>query len=197
MTLAPSLDHPLELLDRLLDDGQRDHRHGEDPVLEVEGPVLVHPLVEGVDHDVGGFRVVAEALLEEAGERGPHQGPVDAQLVHELEARPGLAERRRRVDAPAHDLAAALAVGVAGLEVLLLGAGRRDPLEGGVGDVLADRALHRDLRAAVDLDVADEPGVLRREVAGERVGRLVHVVVGVEDREVELAGWHGRPLLGE
>ena len=54
--LGAALDHPLELLDRLVDDRQRDHRGGEDPVLEVERPLLVHPLVERVDDDVGGDR---------------------------------------------------------------------------------------------------------------------------------------------
>ena len=37
----------------------------------------------------------------------------------------------------------------------------------------------------VDLDVLDDVLVRVVEELGERVGRLVHVVVGVEDREVE------------
>ena len=111
--LGAPLDHPLELLDGLIHDGQRDHRGGEDPVLVVEGPGLVHPLVEGVDHGVDGVGVVAQALLHEAGQRGPHEGPVEAQLVHQLEARARLAEGGQGVDGPAHDLAAALAVRVA------------------------------------------------------------------------------------
>jgi hypothetical protein len=48
-----ALDYVLELPDRLVDDRQVDDRGREDPVLEVEGPVLVHPLVERVhDHRV-------------------------------------------------------------------------------------------------------------------------------------------------
>ncbi len=104
--------------------GQRDHGRGEDAVLVVEGPRLVHPLVEGVDHDVGGLGIVAEALLHEAGEGGPHERPVEAELVHQLEPRGGLPEGRRCLDGLAHDLAAGLALGVADLEVLLLGARR-------------------------------------------------------------------------
>ena len=74
-----------------VDDAQVDDRRREDPVLVVERPVLVHPLVEGVDDGVGGRRVVAQALLEQAGQGGPHEGPVDAQLVHQLEPGLGLA----------------------------------------------------------------------------------------------------------
>ena len=92
---------------------QGDDRRREDPVLVVEGPVLVHPLVEGVDHGVGGVGVVAQALLEQAGQRRPHERPVDAELVHQLEPGLGLAERGERADRLAHDLPAGLALGVA------------------------------------------------------------------------------------
>ena len=99
MALAPRLDHdPLELLDRLVDDRQRDDRRGEDPVLEVERPLLVHPLVERVDDRVGGDRVVGEAFLEQAGQRRPHHRPVDALLVHQHHAGLGVEERRQRLD---------------------------------------------------------------------------------------------------
>ena len=54
----------------------------------------MHPLVEGVDHDVDGVGVVAQALLDEAGEGGPHERPVEAELVHQLEA--GRRARGRR-----------------------------------------------------------------------------------------------------
>ena len=62
---------------------------GEDAVLEVERPLLVHPLVERVDDDVGRLGVVGEALLEQAGQGRPHDRPVDAELVHQLEPGPG------------------------------------------------------------------------------------------------------------
>ncbi len=61
------------------------------------------------------------------------------------------------------------------------------PLEGRVGDVVADDVVHGDLGPAVDLDVLDQAAVLLRQVLGEGIRRLVHVVVGVEDREIELA----------
>ena len=78
-------------------------------------------------------------------------------------------------------------VGVLELELELLGAGGRDLVERRVRDVVADLVLDRDLGAPVHLDVLDDALVLRREVLRERVGRLVHVVVGVEDEVVELA----------
>ena len=59
----------------------------------VELPGLVHPLVQGVDDGVGGLGVVTQALLDPARQRGEQQRPLDALLVHELEASDGLAER--------------------------------------------------------------------------------------------------------
>src|SRR5256885_9941399 len=53
-------------------------------------PRLVHPLVERVDHRVGRLRVVAQALLEQTGQRREHERAIDALLVHELEPRTGL-----------------------------------------------------------------------------------------------------------
>ena len=184
------LDHPLELLDRLLDDGEGDDRRGEDAVLVVERPRLVHPLVEGVDHRVDELRVVAHPLLEQAGERREHEGPVDAELVHQLDAGRGLAEGGDALHRLTDDLAIRLALRVADAEVLLLGPRSGHDLEGRVRDVLADLAPHHDLGPAPDLHVVDGPLVAVREVAGERILRLVQVVVGVEDGELAHTG-HG------
>ncbi len=46
---GPPIEHPLQLLDGLFHDAHGDHRDRKDPVLVVEGPVLKHPLVQGVD----------------------------------------------------------------------------------------------------------------------------------------------------
>ena len=56
----------------------------------------------------------------------------------------------------------------------------RHPAEGGVRDVVADPVTDRELRAAVDVDVLDDPVEFLRDELGERVPVLVHVVVGVE-----------------
>ncbi len=89
-------------------------------------------------------------------------------------------------DRLAHDLAPGLAFRVAALEVLLLGAGRGHHLEGRVRDVVADTwPLTAIFVRPLHLDVLDQPLVLGRQELRERVGGLVHVVVGVEHREIE------------
>jgi hypothetical protein len=186
------IDDPFELFDRLLDDRQRDDRGREDAALVAERPLLGHPFVEGMNHGVGRVGIVAQALLHEARQRGEHQRPVDAELVEQLEPRARLAERGQGSDRLAHDLAVRLAVRVAVAEVLLLRAGRGHDVERRVGDVVADLTAHDDLRAAVHLDVVDDAGVGVGDELGQRLTRLVHVVVGVEHREVEHSGRHER-----
>ena len=129
--------------------------------------------------------VVAHAFLDQAGQGGQHDRVVDALLVEQFEAVGRIAEGGRAVDAAPDDLPVGLALGVAALEVLLLGPRPPDPVEGRVGDVVADLASDHDLCAAMDVDVVDGALVLRREEFGQRIGSLVQVVVGVEDREAE------------
>ena len=179
------LDDPLELLDGLVDDGQRDDRGGEDPVLVAELPGLVEPLVEGVDRRVGQARVVAHALLEEAGQGGEHQRAVDALLVHQLDPRRRLAEGGDGPHRLAEDLAPAQPVRVALAEVVLLRARAGHHLEGRVRDVVADLAPDDDLRAAPHVDVVDGALVPVGQELRQRVPGLVEVVVGVEHGDVE------------
>ena len=58
-------------------------------------------------------------------------------------------------------------------------------LEGGVRNVLADPAPDDDLGPAVHLDVVDGTPVALGEVLGQRLTRLVEVVVRIEQREIE------------
>ena len=81
----------------------------------------------------------------------------------------GLEERRDGPHRLAEELALALAVRVAELEVLLPRAGLGDHREGGVRDVVADLAAQRDLGAAVDLHVLDDVLVLLGQVLGQRL----------------------------
>jgi hypothetical protein len=134
---------------------------------------------------VGDDHVVAHPLLDQAGEGRKHQRPVDAHLVHQLEAGRRLAEGGNSAHGLAHELAVRLALGVAMAEVLLLRTGARHHVEGGIGDVLADLALHGDLGAAAHLHVLDDALEVLGEELGEGVLRLVHVVVGVEDLEID------------
>src|SRR5882757_7843439 len=178
-----ALDHPVQLLDGVLDDGQGDDRSCEDAVLVVEPPHLVEPLVQGVHDDVDRDRVVAQPLLDQAGQSREHQRAVQAELVHQLQTGSGLKERRNRPHRFAEQLAAALAVGIAVLEVLLPRARFRDHREGGVGNVVADLAAQRNLGAAVDLHVLDDVLVLLGQVLGQRLFRLVEMVVRVKERK--------------
>jgi len=85
-----------------------------------------------------------------------------------------------------HDLTEALAA-AAVPEVLLLGAGSCDDLEGRVRDVIAHLVTHHDLGAAPDLDVVDDVLAVVRKELGQRLFGLVKVVVRVEHRIGKLA----------
>jgi hypothetical protein len=150
----------------------------------------VHPLVERVDDVVGHLRVVLHALFNQACQRREHQRVVDAEFVHDLEPSTRFAERGDGLHRLAQDLAVGLALRAVA-EVVLLGAGLGDLLEGRVRDVLADVAAHHDLGATADLDVVDDVLALVGQELGQRFLRLVHVVVGVEHREGKLARRHG------
>jgi hypothetical protein len=136
-----------------------------------------------MDQDVDGDRIVAQPLLEQAGQRREHEGAVQTQLVHLLQARTGLEERRDRAHRLTEQLALGLAVRVAVLEVLLPGTRPGDDLEGRVGNVVADLPPDRDLGAPVDLHVLDVVLVLLGQELGQRLRWLVEMVVGVEDRK--------------
>ena len=122
-----------------------------------------------------------QPLLEQAGQRREHQGAVQAQLVHHLEARAGLEERRDRAHRLTEQFTLGLAVRVAVLEVLLPGARAGDDLEGRVGDVIADLTAQRNLGAAIDLHVLDVVLVLLGQELGQRLRRLVEMIVRVKD----------------
>jgi hypothetical protein len=182
--------HPLQLLDRLVDQTGGDDGGGEHAPLIGEGPLLRHPLVEGVNDRGAQLRVVTHPLLHQAGQRRQHDGVVDALLVHEHQPRLGSAEGVRAVNPPADDLPAGFAVGIPVLEVLLLGAGTTYSVERRVGDVVGDLAPHHDLGTAVDIDIVDGALVLVGQVPGQRIARLVHVVVGIEDPKTDAPRGH-------
>jgi hypothetical protein len=152
--------------------------------------MLMHPLVERVDDGVGQHDVVGGALLDEAREGGVHDALVDAQLIHELQAR-----RRRLISGYdihclTDELAEVESFGVVAEEVILGTARPRHPLEGRVGDHVADVILDHELRPTVDLDVAHLALVLFRQILEQGLLGLVHVVVDVEDRIRQGPGRH-------
>src|ERR1700741_5130191 len=80
-------------------------------------------------------------------------------------------------------LAPGFALWVAVFEVLLPGTWPGDDLEGRVGNVVADVAADRDLGTPVDLHVLDEVLVLLGQELGQRLRRLVEMVVRVKERK--------------
>ena len=185
--LGAALDHPLELLDRLLHDRERDHRRGEDAVLVVERSTPRTSTRSGRGwrraSSSGSSRMRSSSRLASVGNISARSTP---ELVHQLEARSRLAEARAcaRIGSPMisrYDLPSGLPL----RKYSSWAPGPGHDLEGRVRDVVADRAPDHDLRPAVQFDVVDGALVAVRQVPGERLLRLVHVVVGVEDGKVE------------
>ena len=75
------LQHPLQLPNGVVHDTRRDDRRGEDAALVLEGPFVDHPLVQGVDGGGAQIGIVTHALLDQAGQRGQHEGVLHALLV--------------------------------------------------------------------------------------------------------------------
>ena len=173
---------PLELVARAAEVLERDHRRGVHRVLVLERPVLEHPFVQRVERDRDRVRILGHRLLDDAAERRPHQRAADAELLHELVARLDVVERVEPGDrAPLQ-------------RVVVLTTGRCDPRERGVRDGPLDAVLHDEARAVAFLDVLDEPVVLLGDVLREGVGVLVHVVVHVEHRVLEVPLPHEEQL---
>ena len=178
------VERPLELLHRGVDVGERDVGRGEDAVLVREAPVFFEPPVERVEHDPDAFGIVDERLLVEHTERREQPDLVDALLVHRLEARVVVAVLGADRLALAQVLHRQATRRVAA-EVLRHRAGFGDRVERGVDDRVVHLAADHLVLAALDLGpLHDAPAELRVEVPGERVDRLVVVVVGVEDQAV-------------
>ena len=161
----------------------------------------MHPLIEGVHDDVGGDGIGGEPLLDETGECGPHHRPVETELVHQLQAGSGLEECRRRLDIPRRGLqgevlGADFRRRVLEFELNFHGPRRGHLVERRVRDVVADLTLDGDLGSAVDLHILNDALVGGREEFGERIRRLVHVVVDIEHREVQFSSGHGAPRFG-
>ena len=136
---------------------ERDVRHGEDAALVAVAPVVLEPAVERLERLGARLGVVLERILDADAERGEQQRPVEALLVHHLQAHVAVAvlgsdrlELAERVDDP-------LPAGVAAIPVEE-GTGLGHRVERGVGDVAVDRAADEQATPAVDVGPPDRPG---------------------------------------
>ena len=141
---------------------------------------------------MGEVGVTVERVLEQVRERREHQHAVYVEVVEQLEPRRRLAERRDAVDRLPRHLPQALSLRVGTPVEVDVGARRGDLLEGRVGHVVGDLALHCDAGTPAHLHELDVARVPLREVLREHLGRLVEVVVGVEDGEPGV--WHVAPF---
>ena len=183
----PLFEGPLELLEGCGGIDECDVRGGEDPLPVGEAPVLREPAVEGPERRHAGFRILLERGLHADAQGGQHDAGVHSLVVHHRQAgiavavlgvllyRCQLPERRPEV----------IRAGP-GTEEVRQCPGGRQVGERGVRYEPVDGAGHEQATLAVDVGPLDRPfRHLGLQVAGERVGRLVVVVVGIHDPEVE------------
>jgi hypothetical protein len=167
---------------------------GEDAVLVGVAPVVLHPPVERAEGGLGGLGIVGEGLLHPDAQRGEEEAGLHALVVHALEAGVAVAV----LGADGLELAEGRADVVAGRlapEVVVEHAGPGHGIERRVRDEAVDLARDHQPRLSVDRGPLDGPtSVLGLQVARERVGRLVVVVVGIEQLEAECG--HGSPSSG-
>ncbi|WP_261901134.1 hypothetical protein [Mycobacterium marinum] len=186
---------PLELPHGVIRYAQRDVWGGENPFLIGESPVLLHPANEGVEGRRRGLPVGQQRLLHPDPEGGQHDAALHALFVHGRQ--PSVAvtvfgANRLQVAEQCVEVGAS---GIAAAEVLVERAGLADRVEGRIRDEPVYPAPDDQPRSAVQLGPLDGTlFVFALDVAGERVHRLVVVVVAVEEREPEL-GLHRRRVL--
>jgi hypothetical protein len=176
--------------------GQRDDRHGEDPSLGAEAPLVEDPAIQSVEQAVGEVDVVGHLVLDPRDHGREHPARLDALGVHALEPGrpvhvlgPSL-QRLEDVDALLCQLLATLAPA----EHQLHRARHGDRVERGVGDVGPELAVEDDVGAAALVGHPQElAGEARVEVPGERITALVEVVVGVEHAVAEIPGHDSAP----
>ena len=176
----------LELGHRGLHVDQGQHRRREDALLVGVAPIVLEPAVEGLEGGDQGRRVVSKRLLHADPERREQEAPVEALLVHDPQ--PGVAVAVLRVNGLelTEEGPHVLGARVATSEVLVEAARLRDGIEERVGDEAVDLPAHQQTPATVDLRPLHGPlGHFGIDVAGVGVGRLVVVVVGVEDAVLE------------
>ena len=191
------LEAPVQLLDRLVDVGEGEERHAEDPIPVAEAPVVVEPPVERPEDVDGGFDVGLHRAFHADALRREQPGGFDALLVHAPQTRVAVEPLGMLGRVLAGQLVAETSLVAGAGEVVVERAGPRAHVHvAGAGDDRVEPpAVEHVARLAVDVDEADAAfGELGVAVAGERVARLPVVVVGVEDgRDLFACRRHGRP----
>jgi hypothetical protein len=184
-----TVERPLELAYGPVDVAERDVRGGVDAIAVVAAPVVLEPAVEGSERECHRLGIVLQQLLVQHAEGGEHPHLLETLRVHDLEPDVPVAVLRSDRLAVSQELEGCPALGVAA-EVVAHRSGLRHGVEGRVHDSVAHPPADDVVLAAVDLGPLDAAGSERRiEMTGERVERLVVVVVGVERQETELV--HG------
>ena len=178
-------ERPLDLGHGLVGVEQRDVGRREDAPLVVDAPVLGGPAVERPEHGVREIGVVLHRLLHADGKRREHEAGLHVLGVHDLHAGRGVAvagvDRLQLAERRSDVVAAALAP-----EVVVEHARLGDGIEQRVRDEPVEAAVDHEARLPADghpLHAALRE--LRFDVTGEGVRRLVVVVVGVEQLEVD------------
>ena len=182
---APA-DGPLQLAQRPVDVRQAQIQGGEQALLVGEAPVVVEPAVEGPKSGGDGPYVVFQAGLHAHAQGGEHEAPAQPLGVHEGQALVAVSVGRADGVELAEGLAHVAGRGL-GPEVLVEDAGLGHRVEGGVGDEPVDAPGHDQPLLAPDVGPLHAAlGHLGVDVAGEGVGGLVVVVVGVESEILEV-----------
>jgi hypothetical protein len=182
--VRPLLDRPFELSHGRVGVDQRDVRRREDPIAVVERPVVVHPLVERVEHGMRRGRVVQQRLFDADTQRREQEAAFHPLRVHQREARDRIAVRvADRLELA--ECGADVVTGALAAEIVVERAGTRDGVERRVGNEAEHTARDHHAFLAVDRRPLHGLAVRGRKVASERVDRFVVVVVRVEDVEFD------------
>ena len=89
MILAPRSSTHSSSVIAFVEDRQGDHRGGEDSILVVVGPLVMQPVVDGMDRRVSEVGVAGDGVLDEVRDGREHQRPLNTELIEQLDSRPG------------------------------------------------------------------------------------------------------------
>ena len=176
--------------DRAVAIGQGEERHREDAILVGEAPVLFQPAVECLQDRDRGFDVGLHRALHAHALRREQPRRLYALLVHAPEAGVAVEPLRMLGRGLACQLVADAGLVALPGKVVVQRAGARAEVDvAGAGDDRVETAAHDVAGHPVDIDHAHAAlRELRVAVAGEGVGRLPVVIVGVEDRGDRVVG---------